>query len=421
MTGPEPLRRASTLTERDLEMFARIGVCLDLLEAAHVERVSDREARQRFGIVGPASRNMAGIVFPYYSHLTGLRVTARVRRDNPEMEDGRAKNRYVAPFGDSRHLYFPQGAAEKLRGPDTAVVLVEAEKSALALTAWATRVHMDLLPVAMGGCWCWRGRVGKTESANGSRVDVLGPLPDLSVCNQRRVYVVMDTNVAGNANVRQAEKALAIVLAEHNCDVQLRHLPQIDGVNGPDDLIALQGDDALRMALMTPICSKDGPGILEAAMEAIASEIYTSNRERFCAFCVAMQRLRGPQPVALPVERIGELMGCHWSTIATYRRQAVIAGWLQIAGKAVPHVRAATFSVKLPILANSETVHNKSKTKEMGEDSPLLPPLSGDFPPSISEKYSESLNKKTMTSLSGEVEPTLVRNPHSEDSEVAWL
>jgi Domain of unknown function (DUF3854) len=165
-------------------------------------------------------------------------------------------------------------------------------------------VGMDLLPIAMGGCWSWRGRIGKAGNANGSRVDVLGPLPDLNVCDRRRVYVVMDANVVGNPKVRQAEKALAIFLAEHECDVQIRHLPQFDGVNGPDDLLAVRGDDALRMALITPICSNDGPSILEAAMEAIADEIYTSNRERFYAFCVALQRLRGPKAVALPVERI---------------------------------------------------------------------------------------------------------------------
>ena len=114
-------------------------------------------------------------------------------------------------------------------------------------------------------------------------------------------------------------------------------------------------------------------------------------------------------------------MGCHWSTIATYRRQAVIAGWLQHAGKAVPHVRAATFSVSLPILANSETALTKSKTKQMGKDSSSLHSLSKNLPSSLSEKSSESLSEKTMTSLSGEEETPIVRKPHSEDSEVAWL
>ena len=86
---------AASLTQRDLEMFEKIGVSIGLLEAAHIERVSDSDARERFGIQGPASKDMAGILFPYYSHINGRRVTCRVRRANPEIEDGRAKDKYI--------------------------------------------------------------------------------------------------------------------------------------------------------------------------------------------------------------------------------------------------------------------------------------------------------------------------------------
>jgi hypothetical protein len=246
MTGSAPVGRATTLTERDLEMFARIGVPLDLLEAAHVERVSDRDARERFGIVGPASKNMAGIVFPYDSHVTGLRVTARVRRDNPELEDGRPKNKYVSAYGDARHLYFPPDAQAKLAGPETPIALVEAEKSALALTAWGARVGIELLAVAMGGCWGWRGRIGKTEGINGARVDVTGPLPDLSVCDGRTVYVCLDANAATNSKVQAARAVLVRELRKRGCNMLLCSLPLADGVNGPDDLIAVRGDEAMQ-------------------------------------------------------------------------------------------------------------------------------------------------------------------------------
>ena len=36
-----------------------------------------------------------------------------------------------------------------------------------------------VLAVGTGGCWGWRGVIGKTEDANGTRVDETGPLPDL--------------------------------------------------------------------------------------------------------------------------------------------------------------------------------------------------------------------------------------------------
>jgi hypothetical protein len=227
-------------------MFARFGVPLDLLNAAQVERVSDRDARERFGIQGPLSKNMAGIVFPYYSHVTGQRVTARVRRDNPEIEDGKPKNKYVSAYGDGRHLYFPPDAWSRLQEPTTPIVLVEAEKSVLALTAWARRTSTDVLPVGLGGCWGWRGRIGKTESTSGERVDVTGPLPDLSVCDGRTVYVCLDANAATNSKVQAARDALVRELGRRGCNVLVCSLPLADGVNGPDDLIAVRGDDAMQ-------------------------------------------------------------------------------------------------------------------------------------------------------------------------------
>jgi putative DNA primase/helicase len=237
------------LTERDLAMFARIGVGPELLKAARVERVTDKGARERFGIQGPVSRSMAGIMFPYYSHITGNRVTARVRRDNPEVEGGQAKNKYMSAYGDGRHLYFPPQTKELLANPATPIVLVEAEKSSLALTAWAQRTGRDLLAVATGGCWCWRGRIGKTESATGQRVDVEGPLPDLAVCDGRTVFILFDANAETNSKVREARRELAAELRKRKCQVKICELPQIENVNGPDDLIGARGDAALQSVL----------------------------------------------------------------------------------------------------------------------------------------------------------------------------
>ncbi len=247
------------LTERDLAMFGRIGVPLDLLEPAHIERVSHKDARERFGIQGPVSRDMAGILFPYFHYLTGQRVTARVRRDNPEVEDGQPKNKYMCPYGDRRHLYFPPNAQAKLARQETPIVLVEAEKSALALTAWGARVRMELLAVAMGGCWGWRGRIGKTESATGERVDVEGPLPDLRVCDGRTVYVCLDANAATNSKVQEARAALMRELRKRGCNVSVCSLPLVDGVNGPDDLIAVRGDEAMQAVFEGATANIDSP------------------------------------------------------------------------------------------------------------------------------------------------------------------
>jgi len=246
---PSDALYAGTLNERDVQMFASIGVPIDLPEEAHIERVSDEEARERFGITGPPSKNMAGIIFPYYSPFTGHRVTARARRDNPEFENDKPKDKYISAYGDGRHLYFPPDAQEKLQEPSTPIVLVEAEKSVLALTAWARRTGTAVIPVGMGGCWGWKGRIGKTVGINGDPVDVEGPLPDMAVCEGRTVFVMLDSNVATNSKVQAARNALVRELVRRGCAVRLCHLPEEAGINGPDDYVGARGDDALAKVL----------------------------------------------------------------------------------------------------------------------------------------------------------------------------
>ena len=67
---------AATLTASDLAAFARLGIAPELLAQAGVRRVTDPEAREDFGISGPRTSDMSGIVFPYYDIATGARVTS---------------------------------------------------------------------------------------------------------------------------------------------------------------------------------------------------------------------------------------------------------------------------------------------------------------------------------------------------------
>lgn len=269
---------SSLLTPCDIAALARLGISSTLLVEARVQRVTDREARDDFGIKGPATMEMNGIIFPYFIPAVSYRVTARLRRDYPEIENGKTKNKYISPHGDGRHLYFPPGAAAKLERPEMPIVLVEAEKSALALTSWSERVEMDLLPLGLGGCWGWRGRIGKVENARGERVDQTGPLPDLSYCDGRKVYVLLDSNVATNPKVQQARAALVAELGKRQCEVLLCNLPIADRVNGPDDLIAVYGDDALAEVFASAHGDQDRPA--EYSDDALAlkfTELYGNN------------------------------------------------------------------------------------------------------------------------------------------------
>src|SRR5262249_5115078 len=110
---------AFDLTPSVLAAFERLGIGVELLTEAHVQRVTDGEAREVYGIIGSVAKNMSGIVFPYFSIANGKRVTARVRRDDPEIEDGKEKDKYISAYGDRKHLYFPPGATRILQDRDT--------------------------------------------------------------------------------------------------------------------------------------------------------------------------------------------------------------------------------------------------------------------------------------------------------------
>ena len=231
------------LLDSDLLLFARLGMHAELLVSAGIERVNDQVAREQYGITGLG--DMSGIVFPYADPWDGRRKTARVRRDNPEIEDEQPKRKYVSAYGDRRHLYFPPGCNDLLQDPTVPIILVEAEKSSLALTALAQRVGKKYLPIAMGGCWGWRGRIGKVENARGARVDEVGPLADLAVCCNRDVVVILDSNADAKSDVRAARSALVRELGHMGSKVRIATVPTLDGINGPDDLIAVGGDDAI--------------------------------------------------------------------------------------------------------------------------------------------------------------------------------
>src|SRR5262249_45525457 len=122
-----------------------------------------------------------------------------------------------------------------------------------------------LLFVATGGCNGWRGRVGKMPTPSGHLVDEKGPSADLRLCNNRKVYVLLDANVSTNPKVQQAQRALRIELERRNCEVLVCALPAVDGANGPDDSIARRGDEPMA-------------NVLDSARPAVASYDYAGGR-----------------------------------------------------------------------------------------------------------------------------------------------
>jgi hypothetical protein len=229
-------------------MFARLGVDADLLASAGVFRVTDIEARGQWGFQLKDAPDLSGIVFPYRDPESGDRLTARLRRDNPEVDsDGKPESKYLYAYGDKGRLFFPPGAAALLNEVTVPMVFVESEKAALAVTAAALRAARKLLVIATGGCWGWRGKVGIEPGPNGGCEEVRGPLADLDriAWTKRKAIVVFDSNASTKPGVAAARRALAKELGKRAARVYIVDLPEEPGVNGPDDLIAVGGGEKL--------------------------------------------------------------------------------------------------------------------------------------------------------------------------------
>lgn len=236
------------LTADDLAKFQRYGVDVALLQ--HVRRVTDGEARTTYGLTYHG--NLAGIAFEYFHPLTEQAVTMRLRRDNPEVDsEGKPENKYICPYGDPRHLYFPPGTRGLLADVAVPAVFVEAEKSALALMALGARSGRQLLPIATGGCYGWRGRTGIESGPKGERQETRGSLADFALISWkgRKALIAFDSNVATNPKVQAARASLAEHLTNCGANVFCVDLPHAEGVNGPDDAIERLGDKAVLVML----------------------------------------------------------------------------------------------------------------------------------------------------------------------------
>ncbi len=109
-----------------------------------------------------------------------------------------------------------------------------------------------------------------------------------------------------------------------------------------------------------------GPDPLEIAWRAIQAETHNSRYEQFAALVCELQRRRPGQPVILPLERIGGLMECGWTSVRGYRTQAVLAGLIQRVADPVPHRRAAEYRVNLPSEASIATMGKNPLTPTNG-------------------------------------------------------
>lgn len=244
-----------SLTNADLKLLSASFISPDLAQSAGLFRVDTHEGAAIVGRNGNA--DYAGLVFPYFLPGDTCPREHRLRRDNPDLEqksDGtiKVKAKYLSPPGRGNLLYFvPQTDCAWLADASLPICLTEGEKKTLALweLSWQglsdTALTPRFLPVGLSGVWNWRGTIGKAVNAKGQRQDVKGVIPDFGLIEWqgRVVYLLFDANVNTNEGVQAARRELSKELTARGAVVLFVELPEIDGVNGVDDLLALKGAD----------------------------------------------------------------------------------------------------------------------------------------------------------------------------------
>jgi predicted P-loop ATPase len=213
------------LSDKDYASLEERWITRDIANGASLRRVSSFFGSELVGQLGKPG-DYAGIAIPYLWPEDEHVVLYRLRRDHPDMEQGRdgqfkARRKYLNAPGATNRLYLaPQTRLAELADTTLPAVITEGEFKTLAL--W--RLSWDglgdvaerpaFVPIGLQGVWSFRGSVGKTQDADGARVNVTGTIPDLSriAWQDRDVMILYDSDLELNLDVQRARYRLTEVL-----------------------------------------------------------------------------------------------------------------------------------------------------------------------------------------------------------------
>ena len=239
-----------TLTADDFASLAARWIDPETAAQHFLRRVNAIDGSAAMGRNGTG--NFAGLLIPNVLPGSDHIREYRLRRDHPEIENGRSKMKYVAPPGRGNLLYFPVGTDPAwLNNPELPIVLTEGEFKAIALARAARHnwknAEPRFLAVATCGVWNWKGTIGKTTDEDGNRVDLKGPIPDLQRASwdERRVLIVFDADLEDNDSVRAARYMLTKELRSRAARVSWFDWPAERPLQakGIDDLLAAIGPE----------------------------------------------------------------------------------------------------------------------------------------------------------------------------------
>ena len=238
------------LTAADFEALDARWIDQQTAKEQFLRRVSALDGSAAIGRNGAG--DFSGVLIPNVWPGSDYIREYRLRRDHPDIDNGKLLRKYMSPSGRGNLLYFPVGTDPAwLTDPQLPLVITEGEFKTVAL-ARAARHNRQVgtprfLAVGLPGVWNWKGTIGKTTDAEGHRVDVKGPIADLSRISwdDRPVLILFDADLEDNESVRIARFMLTKELRSRAAQVSWFAWPsdRPPQAKGIDDLLAAIGPE----------------------------------------------------------------------------------------------------------------------------------------------------------------------------------
>jgi hypothetical protein len=233
------------LTDQDLAAMERRYIGPEQVRLNDIWRVDDVDGAEKvsrtFG--GTDGARYCGLVIPTYRVGSLNPRSYRLRRDFPDREprtDGpgfKEKGKYLWSKESRSTFYYPHGnRPEQMQDVSIPAFFIEGEFKSVSLKRVLDEAGIDALVIGLYGAHNWKGR-----KATGSAVT--GPVNDFDDFEWagRDVTICRDANYRTNSQVRSGMRDLALYLHLLSARPYFADTPELEGVNGFDDLAGLHG------------------------------------------------------------------------------------------------------------------------------------------------------------------------------------
>jgi hypothetical protein len=223
-----------TLAEQHEKMLLEeSGIEPEVVEARDYRTVEKKVELERLGF-GRAQCSVPTLLIPIYSSR-GEISTYQIRPDEPRINQESKPVKYETPSGSRMTLDVHPSMREKLGDPSVPLWITEGIKKGDSLTS------RGLCTVTLLGVWNWRG-----TNEHGGKTAL--PEWEYIALEERKVYVVFDSDVMVKSQVHKALSRLRGFLESRSAEVHIVYLPHGEGgkKQGVDDyFVAGHGVDDL--------------------------------------------------------------------------------------------------------------------------------------------------------------------------------